>query len=161
MLKPTKILVPTDFSEYSNIALKQAFDIALEYKAELFVVHVVEERVHYAMYDVYHDNLLTETMQKIEGNFVKTAHDKLAKQLGKIPWEGELSVTADVLVGATHAEIIRYQKEKGIDLIVISSLGRTGLARFFIGSVARTVLKEASCPVLLTKGDPSDQRTVP
>ena len=42
-------------------------------------------------------------------------------------------------------------KEKGIDLIVIASLGRSGIAKYLIGSVARNVLKGAKCPVLLTK----------
>jgi nucleotide-binding universal stress UspA family protein len=43
------------------------------------------------------------------------------------------------------------QTEKGIDLIIISSLGKTGLGKYFIGGVARNVLKGSACPVLLTK----------
>jgi nucleotide-binding universal stress UspA family protein len=41
----TKILVPTDFSEYSDKALRQALDIALQYKAKVFVLHVVHEQI--------------------------------------------------------------------------------------------------------------------
>ena len=53
--------------------------------------------------------------------------------------------------GVPYEEILKEAEEKGVDLIVIASLGRTGLAKYLIGSVARNVLKRAKCPVLLTK----------
>jgi universal stress protein A len=49
MLMPTKILVPTDFSEYSDKALNQAFDIAQRYKAKVYVFHVVHEKMSHSM----------------------------------------------------------------------------------------------------------------
>jgi universal stress protein A len=49
MLMPTKILVPTDFSEYSDKALNQAFDIAQRYKAKVYVPHVVHEKMSHSM----------------------------------------------------------------------------------------------------------------
>jgi nucleotide-binding universal stress UspA family protein len=48
-------------------------------------------------------------------------------------------------------EILKEEQEKGIDLIVIASLGQTGLGKYLIGGIARNVLKGAKCPVLLTK----------
>jgi universal stress protein A len=50
-----------------------------------------------------------------------------------------------------YEEILKEGKEQGIDLIVIASLGRSGIAKYLIGSVARNVLKGSKCPVLLTK----------
>lgn len=49
MLKPTKILVPTDFSEYSDKALKQALDIAKEYNAKVYVLHVLDQKLQSTM----------------------------------------------------------------------------------------------------------------
>ena len=59
--------------------------------------------------------------------------------------------SSDVRRGVPYEEILKEAEEKGVDLIVIASLGRTGLAKYLIGSVARNVLKRAKCPVLLTK----------
>ena len=51
MLVPTKILVPTDFSQYSDRALDQALDIAKQYNAKVFLLHVLHEQVYFASGD--------------------------------------------------------------------------------------------------------------
>jgi len=53
--------------------------------------------------------------------------------------------------GEAAAEIVRVAKEKGADLIVLSSHGRTGLGRILFGSTAEAVVRHASCPVLVVK----------
>jgi universal stress protein A len=76
---------------------------------------------------------------------------KVQKEINKFPQTKELEVFNEVVLGNPSEEILKAQSEKGIDLIVIASLGRTGIAKYLIGSVARNVLKGAKCPVLLTK----------
>ena len=152
MLMPTKILVPTDFSGYSDKALQQALDIAVEYKAKVYVLHVVHERIQRVLTDDYSDIAITpKEIRKYERTLVKTAKNKLTKQIGKFPQSKEVEVIPEVVSGVPAEEILRAQEEKGIDLVVIASLGRTGIARYLIGGVARNVLKGAKCPVLLTK----------
>ncbi len=152
MLMPTKILVPTDFSGYSDKALQQALDIAVEYKAKVYVLHVVHERIQRVLTDDYSDIAITpKEIRKYERTLVKTAKNKLTKQIGKFPQSKEVEVIPQVVSGVPAEEILRAQEEKGIDLVVIASLGRTGIARYLIGGVARNVLKGAKCPVLLTK----------
>ena len=153
MLKPTKILVPTDFSRYSNIALKQAVDIAEEYGAELHVLHVVEMRIHTLYeYEFAGKEASPEGIKDLEDRRVRIAEGKMIEFTGQIGAGKQLKVFPRVMKGEPVTEILKYQKERGIDLIVISSLGHTGLAEYFTGSVARNVLKGATCPVLLTKG---------
>jgi len=53
--------------------------------------------------------------------------------------------------GVAYEEILKEQEEKNIDLIVMASLGRTGLAKYILGNVARIILKEAKCRVLIAK----------
>ena len=152
MLKPTKVLVPTDFSGYSNIALKQAADIAEEYKAELHILHVVEMRIHTMYeYEFAGKEASPEGIKDLEGKRVRIAEGKMIEFTGQIGTGKQLKVFPRVMKGEPVTEILRYQKERGIDLIVIASLGKTGLAKYFIGSVARNVLKRARCPVLLTR----------
>ncbi len=152
MLRPTKILVPTDFSKYSDKALKQALDIAAEYTAKVYVLHVVHERIHSALTDDYPDvSITTKEIRKLEKSIINKAKDRLNKQLEKFPESKNVPVIQIITSGVAYEEILREQNEKGIDLIVISSLGRTGIAKYLIGSVARNVLRGAKCSVLLTK----------
>jgi universal stress protein A len=148
MLRPTKILVPTDFSDYSDKALKQALDIAKQYNAAVFLFHVIPKEVNRCVADVCVDD---DVIQDIESQMMTKAQEDLHKQLGKFPKAKEVSVTTDVGKGTPYDAILKEADDKGIDLIVIASLGRSGIARFLIGSVSRNVLKGAKCPVLLTK----------
>ena len=157
MLRPTKILVPTDFSGYSDYALRQALDIAEEYGAEVHVLHVVEERIHLALGDEeYGDNISPQTIQKMQTRHMRVSKEQVEKQIQKASPKQGVKVIPEVVLGIPQVEILRYQEEKKIDLVVISSLGHTALAKYFLGSVARIVLKGSTCPVLLTKGNASE-----
>jgi len=147
MLKPTKILVPTDFTEYSDKALKQAIDIAKQYNAEVYVLNVVAPIDKY----IIDYCMLGAFIKGIEVSAKKTAIDNMKKQLEKFPLAKEVKVTIDVRFGLSYDEILKEAERVGIDLIVIASLGQSGLAKYIIGSVARNVLRSAKCPVLLTK----------
>jgi universal stress protein A len=149
MLRPTKILVPTDFSEYSDKALEQALDIARQYHANVFLLHVIREEVQYQIeIGVITDEGL---LQQIRNSQLAEAKERLQNQLNKFPQAKEVEVVISIREGIAYEKILDEAKENGIDLIVIASLGRTGFAKYFIGSVARNVLKGSKCPVLLTK----------
>jgi universal stress protein A len=148
MLKPTKILVPTDFSKYSDKALNQAFDIAQRYKAEVHVLHVVNEKISDSIKGY---GLSAELIENMDWRMISEAKMKVQKEIDKFPQAKELKVLNEVVLGNPSEEILKAQTEKGIDLIVIASLGRSGIAKYLIGSVARNVLKGSKCPVLLTK----------
>ncbi len=149
MLIPTRILVPTDFSEYSDKALRQGFDIAKQYKAKVFVLHVIYEK----MTDRLDDYGLTypSYVKEVEKRMIEAAAVETQKQIDKFPQAKEVEVYSEVLIGNTAEIILQEELNKEIDLIVIASLGRTGIAKYLIGGVARNVLKGAKCPVLLTK----------
>jgi universal stress protein A len=147
MLRPSKILVPTDFSEHSDRALKQALDIAKQYGSKVYVLHVL----HGEMYFVSEFSSISDALQKIEDSKLATAQEDLQKQLDRFPQAKEMQVETNIREGVSYEEILKEGEEKGIDLIVIASLGRSGIAKYLIGSVARNVLKGAKCPVLLTK----------
>jgi universal stress protein A len=148
MLAPTRILVPTDFSKYSDKALSQAFDIAQRYKAKVYVLHVVNEKISDSIKGY---GLTAELIEGMDWRMTSAAKMKVQKEIDKFPQTKELEVFNEVVLGNPSEEILKAQTEKGIDLIVIASLGRTGIAKYLIGSVARNVLKGAKCPVLLTK----------
>jgi len=147
MLKPTKILVPTDFSEHSDRALRQALDIAKEYNAKVYLFHVVPDVqrcvVDYCLSDVQ--------VEDVENKARTTAKNLLKTQLENFPRSKEVEVVTDVGKGSTYEEILKEESDRDIDLIVIASLGKSGMAKYLIGDVARNVLKGAKSPVLLTR----------
>lgn len=147
MLRPTKILVPTDFSEYSNKALNQAFDIVKKYGAKVYLIHVLYGKNPYDTTD----GTIPSYYKDMERQTIEATRKKLREEIDKFPQTKELDVSIEVISGNTSEAILAEEKNKGIDLIVIASLGRSGIAKYLIGSVARNVLKGAKCPVLLTK----------
>ena len=148
MLKPTKILVPTDFSEYSDKALQQGIDIARQYNAQVYLFHVIPVEFSHAFADYA---IPAEAIENFEKQQLDTAMENMKTQLAKFPKAKEAEVLMEIGKGVAYEEILKEEKKKGIDLIVIASLGKTGLAKYFIGSVSRNVLRHAGCPVLLTK----------
>ena len=152
MLMPTKILVPTDFSEYSDRALRQALDIAKEYKAKVFLLHVMhEELCGHVAWTSSDFGLSKELWQQVRDRHRVETEEKMKNQLNKFPQAAEVDAAINVRLGVPYEEILKEGKDKGIDLIVIASLGRTGIAKYLIGGVARNVMKGSKCPVLLTK----------
>jgi universal stress protein A len=147
MLKPTKILVPTDFSGYSDKAFHQALDIAKKYNAGIYLVHVLHGKNPYdtggSITPSYYEDLEKEMMDM--------AMKRLQEQIARFPQAKEVEVLSEVVNGNTSEAILAEERSKGIDLIVIASLGQSGMAKYLIGGVARNVLKGAKCPVLLTK----------
>src|SRR5512137_2334462 len=144
MLKPTRILVPTDFSPDSDKALKQALDIAKQNNAKVFVLHVIGKHIQQSV-DVY--SIDYRVVEDMEVQIKSAAIEKMEKQLSKFPQTKEIEIATNYRNGVAYEEILKEQEEKNIDLIVLASLGRTGLAKYLLGNVARIVLKEAKCHV--------------
>jgi nucleotide-binding universal stress UspA family protein len=146
------ILLPTDFSECGNYALSYAASLARTFDASIICVHVIEPIVPTVGYSG-----MTAPMPvaDITDQLEESAEHELPKFAECEECEG-LKVEELIVHGDAAAEIVRVAKERGVDLIVISSHGRTGLGRMLFGSTAEAVVRHASCPVLVVK--PSHDR---
>jgi len=147
---PRVILVPTDFSEFSDAALRYALDIAAQYDATVYLLHVLGDKV-------YSDHTITEeAAESLVEKRVETARNLLKRQSDKAPRADNVRIEEIVRTGLDYEEILREQEKLGPDLIVIASHGRTGLLNLLMGSVAEKVAREAKCPVLLVRSRPPD-----
>jgi nucleotide-binding universal stress UspA family protein len=148
MFKPSKILAPTDMSPHSDKAVRQAIEIARQFGAELFLLHVIQDPVQQCTVDYCID---ADLVTKLQNELFEAARKGIQQQAEKYPEAKDITITTDVKSGTPHDRILQEEEERGIDLVVISSLGTTGLAKYMIGSVARHVLLGSKCSVLLVK----------
>jgi len=148
MFAPKNILVPTDFSKYSDVALDKAVDIATQYKAKIYLLHVITEHIRRCMADYCLDLQLVKQLEK---QSIKGAKDKLKTAADAIAKEKGVAISIVIKEGVPQEVILSEQKAKKIDLIVIASHGKTGILKHLIGSVADKVVKGSKCPVIVVK----------
>lgn len=142
----THILVPTDFNPASHAALECAKEIAERFGARLSLLHVVTDPKATGFWtpEVY----VPATPETQEG-FLREARKRLDSALS--PEErSRFTATIDVRLGAVADRIQEVALEQQVDLIVMGTHGRRGLAHLLLGSVAERVLRSAPCPVLTT-----------
>ena len=141
------ILSASDFSRASGKAFATAVALARANRAALTVVHVLTPVVPVAG----EGYVLPETYEQIEASARAAAQKQLDRLVAKAKAAG-VRATGLLLTGAPHDRIVRAAKSRRADLVVIGTHGRTGLARFFLGSVAARVAALAPCPVLTVRG---------
>lgn len=149
MIDYKRVLAPTDFSESSDEALRHACWLSERFGAELHVLHVLTEIVPTGP-----DPLMMPVMPP---QFYQDDEDKAHKSLEgvlKSTWCKPAGVKTAVRWGSAAEAIVDYAAEQAIDLIVISTHGRTGLSHILLGSVAERIVREAPCPVLTIRRKP-------
>ena len=134
------ILLATDGSAASEPASEQAIDLAVQVQARLLVVSVVPSA--HAAEPAERNGESRDSMAARAQSIVQKAKAAGANATFLI-WEGE---AGDGIVAAANSE--------GADLIVVGSHGRSGVSRFFIGSVSDYVVRHAHCPVMVVRGKP-------
>jgi nucleotide-binding universal stress UspA family protein len=138
MIELKRILVPIDFSQTSKAALRYGVELARQFSAQIHLLHVPEPLLEWpgATYAVG----VRETMQRAECESLRHLLTDTETR--------ELRPECAVRLGTPSSEIVRYAEEHEIDVIVMGTHGRTGVARVLMGSVAEAVVRTAPCPVL-------------
>ena len=147
MSRIRRILHPSDFSRASGAAFAKAVDLAATNRAELFVVHVLAPVIP-MVGDGY---VSPKVYQEIEASARAEAQKQLDALVAKARKAG-VRGQGFLVGGVPHEQITRAARSKRADLVVIGTHGRTGLAKFFLGSVAGRVVSIAPCPVLTVRG---------
>ncbi len=140
-----RILIATDGSETSDKAAKVGVEIARISGGRVTVVYVADTgRLSHLP-----DDMMLVSIRDLllrEGETATTYVKELARKEG-VPSERM------VVEGKPSDELLRVSKENDIDLMVMGSVGRSGLDRFLLGSVAEKVVQHAKVPVLTVPGD--------
>lgn len=140
-----RILVPIDFSEYSREALAHAKEGAALYGAQIDVLHVIEETLHPAFYVGG-----VRSIYDAQPNIEEKARTQMETFVDETPGP-DVETTLHVGPGKAASTISEVADEQEVDLVAMSTHGRTGMERFFLGSVAEKVVRHVRCPVLTVK----------
>ena len=147
MMTLKNVLVATDFSEASDAALTYGRTLARTFGATLHVLHVTE--------NVYLRSFGSEAYVPAVPDLQAEVDEAARKQLDAlvIDNDGSGPATRKVLrtANAPAREITEYASAEGIDLVVMGTHGRGGVAHLLMGSVAERVVRTAPCPVLTVR----------
>ena len=146
MISLKRILVPTDFSEPSMIAVRYAKELARTFNASLQILHVMEDP-NFAGWTVHgYSPTLPGVLKEIENH----ASDSLNEIFTQTELQ-ELHVELIKKWGVPFVEIIRHAKTQETDLIVMGTHGRGAIKHILLGSVAERVVRKANCPVMTVR----------
>lgn len=140
-----KILCPYDFSEYADEALAYAIKLS-DANTVISLLNIIQipylnDPYGFAYFDYKADELMSTTKKAME--------EKITELRKNYP-----NTTLEYLIETDNdpsTKILEIQKNNQFDLVVIGSHGRKGLGRLLMGSIAESILREATCPVLIIK----------
>lgn len=144
-----RILVPTDFSETADVALDYAKQLATRMGASLHLLHVFTDPYAVAACapEVYAP-VPPEARERARNE----ANERLFERLDSVD-EQRFRGTRGIVRGLTAPQIVAYADSQDIDLIVMGTHGRRGVAHLLLGSVAEHVVRTATCPVLTVRAE--------
>ena len=147
MIALKRILVATDFSEPAEAALRYGTELTRRFDASLHVLHVVDDLA------ARPDPVAAAPMDS--GALQMTLENEARADLAELvpePDRSALRAHLDIMVSDQPAQaILAYARDAQIDLIIVGTHGRRGLAYFFMGSVAQELGRTATCPVLTVR----------
>ncbi len=135
------ILCATDLSDLSGVAISSGVALAREFNAKLYLCHIVDLSTTAAYGDIIFAPL------ELQNKTIGYTHE----QLEQIMQNQQLAWTPLVTAGHPPDEISKYVTLHQIDLVVAATHGRSGLKRFFLGSVTERLMRSLACPLLIVR----------
>ncbi|MGF1669643.1 MAG: universal stress protein [Balneolaceae bacterium] len=137
LTKQPRILIPTDFSENSKVALQYGISLASELKGEIILLHVIEPPYNFA---TSVDNIL----HKLKEN----ANNLLNEWVKESARRKKVKIDTVLETGMTTSSILDLVQTRNIDLVVMGSKGETGFAKILFGSITADIMLHSPVPVL-------------
>jgi nucleotide-binding universal stress UspA family protein len=144
MINLKRILVPSDFSECSDAAVRYGLELARKFGATLHLLHVVQDP---ATQPWAAEGMAFPLQEDID----RWQQDARLRLEQSIPPEDRACATITCATASPFAEILRYATMNEIDLIVMGTHGRSGVSHMLLGSVAERIVRRAPCPVLTVR----------
>ena len=140
------IICSTDFSDFGNHAVSYGIALAKEFGAKLYMCHVVD----LSSAAIYGEIVLNSLEQ--QNQIVNYAHAQIKKLIGSQSVDWEPLITT----GQIAENIALMAEEKGVDLVISATRGRSGLKRLVLGSVTGKLMRILPCPLLVVRSPKYD-----
>lgn len=137
------ILVPVDFSEFSQRAFTWALALAEKWEARVIVLHVVSIPAYPPMITGTYFNPV-----EFETALQKDGEERIQEFVSQAA-NTTVTIETRVVLGLPFSDICQLAEQNHVDVIVMGSHGRTGIGHILLGSVAERVVRHALCPVLV------------
>jgi nucleotide-binding universal stress UspA family protein len=141
----TQIVVPVDFSQHADLAIAYARELAALYKAQLHLMHVVDEVVYPEFYPP-----VMPSGTSMNDELQEQSETRL-RDLATTFEDPGVGVNVYVRSGRAAPSITDFAEQLAADLIVIASHGLTGIRHMLLGSVTEQVVRRAPCSTLTVK----------
>lgn len=147
MARMRRILFASDFSKASTKAFATAIALAKATHADMTILHVLVPFTPL----VPEQYIGGTTLDQLNADARRWAQEQVAKLTARAK-KGGVRASGLATTGDPAEQIVRTARTKRAELIVLGTHGRTGLNRFFVGSVAQRVIASAQCPVVTVRG---------
>lgn len=145
-IKLDKIICATDFSELSNHAVFYGASLAKEFKAKLYLCHVI---------DLSSATMYGDATYAFESQLTHM-EDYALKRMNRVMDKYDVAWEPLVTIGSAADEITRMAQENEVDMAITATRGRSGLKRLVLGSVTEHVMRSLPCPLLTVHGAIND-----
>ncbi len=136
-----RILIATDGSEYTKKAIDYGIELAINTGAKLHAIYVIDTRAY--------GSIPLSAPEEYAYSLLRQEGDMAIKYVADTAEAAGLEVEGIITEGHPVDEIINYAEQNSIDLIVMGTLGKSGLDRFLLGSVADKVIRNSKIPVIV------------
>jgi universal stress protein A len=141
-----RIACCTDFSPNSDRAFEAALNLAKQYSAELDIVHVLPPEINPVMGDLSGGFIAGQVARSLLADIEEQMRQSYG---GRIP--GNINAAMVVLDGHVSSTILKYLKDRAIDLAVVGAYGLSGMGLVIFGSVAKRLTHRADCSVMVVR----------
>ena len=139
-----KILIATDGSEYTKKAVDYGVDLSKHTGAKLHAIYVVDT----AAFASIPMDAAWESMYEL----LRQEGDEATKYVAEKAESEGVEIERLTVEGHPADELIKYAENNSIDMIILGTIGKSGLDRFLLGSVAEKVVRNSKIPVLVVRG---------
>lgn len=133
------ILVPTDFSDYADVALEDAIGLAQSCAGVIHLTHVIRE-----VPKAFKPNKFYEEQKPL-------AKQAMDAQIAKFKDADLVKIEPSILTGHVATTLLKHQKKIKATVVVIATQGQTAFEDFLMGSTARRIMRHATCSVLMVR----------
>jgi nucleotide-binding universal stress UspA family protein len=152
-----KIMIATDGSTCSGIATEKGIEFAHLSGGTVYAVHVVPTAYLFPMDGYYSSSMGInpdwQLMYEVMSESLKKQGQQAVNYVKSLGEMKGVSVESVLLEGNPSDELIRYAEEEKMDIVIMGTLGKTGLDRFLLGSVAGNMVRHSKVPVMVVRNE--------